>query len=321
MITQPTNYSDIAAAHNKNTTEENKNISNVLSQIQDDGPAYNDAQRRDNLVNLRPDNANKVVEPPHSERENGKEKQAELSTKAIKSHNDMVTNKSSKKNNVTWIQRSLMLFVALVITIFMFRIDARTNMLENTLSSHDDDVLDSIDTYNSELSPGFRSIKKTLKAVKQDLELIKASTVSEANIDTLTANENLQQEFISDNISIMEDEILTLKNNLKIANDKLKVIASNKDKKLNNNATVPREVSTTGWIVNLAAFTSKNKADKALKPFYAAGLSPFIQEANINGKRIYRVIIDGFSSQKDAKGFVHRANNEFGLHGGWVRKS
>jgi hypothetical protein len=46
-----------------------------------------------------------------------------------------------------------------------------------------------------------------------------------------------------------------------------------------------------------------------------------IQEANVNGQRIYRLIIDGFASQADAKLFVRRADDEFGLQGGWIRKS
>ncbi len=45
MMTQQTNYSDIAALHkqstaNQNTVAGNKNISSMLSQIQDEGPAY-----------------------------------------------------------------------------------------------------------------------------------------------------------------------------------------------------------------------------------------------------------------------------------------
>ncbi len=337
MNTQQTNYSDIAAAHNKNTTAGNANISNVLSQIQDDGPAYADLQRRDNLIDLRSDKSNQTSAMQQSAVLNNEKKQPDLSAAIIpnrmQNHGRDVRDRDAAVtglNKTTWIQLSLILFVALVITFFLFRLDTRTDQLEVSLNSLDDDVLDSIDSYDNEISPEFRSIKKALKAVKQELELIKANTVSESKFDKPAVSksfvsEQFQQTSINDNIDIMEDEILALKNELKIAKDKLKVISANKagykNLTVDEKATATTAISTTGWVANLASFTNKNKADKALEPLYAAGLLPLIQEANVNGRRIYRLIIDGFASQADAKLFVRRAGDEFGLPGGWIRKS
>ncbi|MCK5666688.1 MAG: hypothetical protein KAI17_24530, partial [Thiotrichaceae bacterium] len=142
---------------------------------------------------------------------------------------------------------------------FLFRIDARTDQLEVSLSSLDDDVLDSIDSYSSELSPGFRHIKKTLKAVKQEIELIKANTVSETKVDNpviskSSTSDQFQQPLINDNISIMEDEILTLKDELKIAKDKLEAINANNRQNKNpaaeKKAAITSTIATTGWVVN-----------------------------------------------------------------------
>ena len=343
MITPQTNYSDIAAAYkqntaNQNTTAGNKNISSVLSQIQDEGPAYADSQRRDNLINLRSDKSNNTLDKQQSDIVYNEINQPDLSAAPLSSRMqnrdrdtyDKGTVAGLNKNKTTWIQLSLILFVTLAIAFFLFRLDARTDQLEVSLSSHGDDVLDSIDTYNSELSPGFSSIKKTLKAVKQELELIKANTVSESKLDNPVVSEQFKQSSMSDNIGIMDDEILALKNELKIAKDKLKALSA--DKVWAGNSAVDERtavvtgsdtavISTTGWVVNLASFTNIDKTEKALEPLYAAGLSPLIQQANVNGKRIYRLIIDGFASQADAKLFVRRADDEFGLQGGWIRKS
>ena len=329
MITQQTNYSDIAAAHNQNTAAGNKNINNVLSQIQDEGPAYadtyTDSQRSDKLLNLRSHESNKTSGKAESEMLNKDDKKPDLSAMIRKNRDRDANATGLNKSKSTWIQLSLFLFVSLVITFFLFRLDARTDQLEVSLNSLDDDVVDSIDSYDNEISPEFRSIKKTLKTVKQELKLIKANKVSETKIYKLAENEQFQQPSINDNIDIMEDEILALKNELKIAKDKLKAASANKGNHKNSSVdektAVTTAISTTGWVVNLASFTNKNKADKVLEPLYAAGLSPLIQQANVNGKRLYRLIIDGFASQADAKLFVRRADNEFGLQGGWIRKS
>ncbi len=356
MITPQTNYSDIAAAYKQNTAEQktaagNKNINSVLSQIQDEGPAYADSyagshadsQRRDNLFNLRSDKSNNTLEKQQSgivynEINQPDSSAAPLSNRMQSRDRDTYdkgTVAGLNKNKTTWIQLSLILFLTLAIAFFLFRLDARTDQLEVSLSSHGDDVLDSIDTYNSELSPGFSSIKKTLKAVKQELELIKANTVSESKLNKPVesksfVSEQIKQPSMSDNIGIMDDEILALKNELKIAKDKLKALSA--DKVSAGNSAVDEKaavatgsdttvISTTGWVVNLASFANINKTEKALEPLYAAGLSPLIEQANVNGKRIYRLIIDGFSSQAEARLFVRRADDEFGLHGGWIRKS
>ena len=344
MITQQSNYSDIAATHkqntaNQNTAANNANISSMLSQIQDDGPAYADLQRRDKQAGLTSDKSNQASAMQQSAVLNNEKKQADLSAAIIpnrrQNHDREVRDRDTavtglNKNKTTWIQLSLILFVAVMITFFLFRLDARTDQLEVSLNSLDDDVLDSIDSYNNEISPGFSRIKKTLKAVKQELELIKANTVSETKFDMPAVsksfvNEQFQQASINDNIDIMEDEIQALKNELKIAKDKLKVInankASHKNLPADEKTTITTENSTTGWVVNLASFTNITRADKVLEPLYEAGLSPLIQQANVNGKHIYRLIIDGFASQADAKLFVRRADDEFGLSGGWVRKS
>ena len=343
MITQQTNYSDIAALHKQNTANQNavagnKNISSMLSQIQDEGPAYVDSQMSDDLINLSSAKSNETPGYQQNDVLNNEKKQPDLSAQFMRNRNTQAAT-GLNKNKTTWIQVSLIAFVALALTFFLFRLDARTDQLEVSLNSHDD-VLDSIDSYTSELSPGFRSIKKTLKAVKQELELIKGSTISETKVDDSAVSESsvsqqFQQPSISDNIGIMDDEILALKNELKIANDKLKALGANKgragypgeDDKSTVAASIAKTAisttanTTTGWVVNLASFTDINKTENALEPLYAAGLSPLIQEANVNGKRIYRLIIDGFASQADAKLFVRRADDEFGLQGGWIRKS
>ncbi len=236
MMTQQTNYSDIAALHkqstaNQNTVAGNKNISSMLSQIQDEGPAYAgsqvDSQRSDDLINLSSAKSNETPGYQQNDVVSKEKKQPDLSAQFMRNRNTQAAT-GLDKNKTKWIQLSLILFVALALTFFLFRLDARTDQLEVSLNSYEDDVQDSIDSYTSELSPEFRSIKKTLKVVKQELELIKASTVSATKVEDSVVNEQFQSPSISDNIGIMDDEILALKNELKIAKDKLKALNADK---------------------------------------------------------------------------------------------
>ncbi len=346
MINQQTNHSDISAVFNQNITNQNtaagnRNISNVLSQIQDDGPAYSNphtdshahlsatSQRQDNLINLRSEKSDNISGGQASESLHSEKKQPDLSAVLKKGRGKPVAAMAINKKNSAWVQPSLISFAAVIIVFFLFRIDARTNQLEVSLNSLDEEVLDTVDYYSSELTPKFRSIKNTLKEVRKDLEIIKASTESELKpgdltVDNLATNETLQP-VVNDNAGIMNDEILALKNELKIAKDKLKTLSENKgvykSPDINGQITAAEKISTTGWVANLASFTDKNQADKALEPLYEAGLSPLVQQVNVNGKRIYRLIVDGFVSIADAKLFIRRAGHEFGLPGGWIIKS
>lgn len=340
MINQQKNYSDIASIFKKNATNQNavadnRNISSVLSQIQDDGPArigsnvnshadqYQQteatsastaaSEKSDNLINLRSQTDAQLSDKKTNGMFNNETKAPYLSSAL-----------SIDKKKAAWLQILFITFFIVFIMFYLFRIDVRTNQLEISLSALDEEVLDTVDSYSSELSPKFRSLKKTLKEVRQDIELIKSSTVLEVKPDAMVALEATQQ---SSKINTMADEILALKSDLKTATEKLNEI--NASKKDNAHSAVNKQpttktkatVITTGWVANLASFTSENKANKALEPLLAAGLSPLIQRVNVNGKRIYRLIVDGFVSIDEANSFVHRAEYEFGLSGGWIRKT
>ncbi len=390
MTTKQTNYSDIAAAYNqsattKSSTAGNRNISSVLSQIQDDGPAYinspvnsamdkrphSDApsHKHDNLINLRSDEISKAAEYKSQPSYNNKQqpdlptatatmsKKDSISQRAMdggasmsrtdgisqramdggasmgsifqrvmNGRNTATSTKALNKAKAAWMPIALLSFLVVFTLFYLFRIDARTNQLEVTLNALDKEVLNTVDAYTSELSPKVSSLKASLKEVRQDISLIKANTAIGLKPNNLMQTEVAQHAVINDNISILEDEILTLKNELKIANDKLKNI-SNQAVEKNSGVPAPTTiaaitaVTTIGWVANIASFRNKNQASQALAPLYAVGLSPMIQQANVNGNRIYRLIVDGFDSKAEARSFVRRADHEFGLPGGWVRKS
>jgi len=333
MMTHQTSYSDIANLQNQNNTAGNRNISSLLSQITDDGPDVNVSQKKGKRINIRSDDTNNGI---------SQQQTAEQITPNPLDHLQKAQSQNNasqcivKNNRASWLQFLMVFLVTIAMMFFLYRLDARTNHLEVSLNSLDDTVLDSIDSYSSELSPGFRSIKKTLKAVKRELEQIKMSTQNEKPSNNNTISEVYKSSPINDNIDIMEDEILILKRELKQTREKLKSISENShqnkiiiDGKSSTAVNVATSLTTNsvnmaktnGWVVNLASFTDRSKANKALAPLYAAGLSPLVQQVSINGSTAYRIIVAGFSSMDDANLFVRRAEHEFGLRGGWVRNA
>jgi len=319
MITPQTNYQNVARS--QNASADNGNLSSVLSQIQDDGPAYGDAPTPDNLVNLRKNNIGNASNNQQSDY------YSQTSQTGQANVNPELSEKTKTSNTKTTMQTLLILFVALAVTFYLFRLDSRTDHLEAALTSHDEIVQDSIDSYSEEISPGFIKINKTLGIVKKELELIKANIVDEITEDIAPVKEQSlpEKKVVAEEESsivetrTLEEEILSLKSKLQIVNEKLNAIDG---KNTTNKSITSKErfISPTGWVVNLASLTNKNKADTLIEQLDSTGLAPSLQQAEVNGKLVYRLIIGGFASHNDAQTFIQHAGEQYGLSGGWVRK-
>ena len=71
----------------------------------------------------------------------------------------------------------------------------------------------------------------------------------------------------------------------------------------------------------LASLTNKFKAEKIIEQLRSVGLSPTLQEANIRGKHVYRLSVEGFASRAEAESFIRKASDKYDMKGGWVRRS
>jgi len=326
MITPQTNYQNVARS--QNTSAGNGNLSSLLSQIQDDGPAYGDAPTPDNLVNLRKNNIDNYSNNQQSDYFSQTSQTSQTGQANVNPEISAKTKTSNAKTkSTTTIQTLLILFVALAVTFFLFRLDSRTDHLEAALTSHDEIVQDSIDSYTEEISPSFIKINKTLGIVKKELELIKANTVDEVTEEIVPVEEQSlpEQEVVAKEDSsivetrTLEEEILSLKSKLQIVNEKLNAIDG---KNTTNKSKTSNEIfiSPARWVVNLASLTNKNKADTLVEQLGSTGLAPSLQQAEVNGKLVYRLIVGGFTSHDDAQAFIQHAGEQYGLSGGWVRK-
>lgn len=306
------------SASNAYTSSDNHNLSGVLSQIQDDGPAFSDTTKRDNLVNLKiKNNTTQQIE-----------KNSELNKDDFQSYS---TNELLRKaivnadgadidsKNRTSPQLLLMLLATVITVTSLFMVYTKTSDMEEALNLYTVKLNDSAASQNNDLPPEITSINKTLQSVQKELKLIKKDypVTDEKYLATLTSKISPKIDeavAIKDNVSILEIEIMELKSELQTVSTELKSISNNK-------VIEEKEVAVGAWIVNLASLASKYSADNAVKQLIAAGLSPSLQEAVVNGERIYRLSVGGFKNRSDAELFVREAGKKYGMKNGWIRKS
>lgn len=306
MNTQEKNYSDVAAE--KSYDSSNHNISSVLSQIQDDGPAYSEARKRDNLVQLRADE-NKIS--------------PEARVEALL-ENDLYSNKStlspgnalrSKNNNTkTWVFISLLLFMIIGVAFVIYELEKRTNKIEALLSEFNGDIDESIESYNK-VSPTIVSLNTELASVKNELEQIKSKAEK-----VVPENPKIDNSVIRDEIvSTLNDEIQILKMQLVKANNALNL------KQRESNIVQIKAIKlvakqTITWKVNLASLSNKEKVDEIVNRLTKDGLKPLVDPAVVDGKHVYRLSVIGFAEIKQAEQFIRIAKEKYGMKGAWIRK-
>lgn len=313
------NLSEPALA--RSTATVNANLSSVLSQIQDDGPAYADRLKPENVVNLTTNNdRNKTnsINQSHPEfNNNGFNQKAiddysanDLLRKAILSAEDA----EEKTKNRIWPQMVVMLFVAAVSVASLFIIYTKTNDMQATLNLYDARIKNSEATQNIEPSPEISSISQILKSMQQQIQLIK--TESPILADNKSPSQTDETVAKDENVSMLKDEILALKSELKTVNSKLKAV--------DVDDALSKKIITTkleGWVVNLASFTNRISAQKKVVQLTAAGLTASLQQAMVNEGLVYRLSVGGFKSRSEAELFIREAGNKYGMKDGWIRKS
>ena len=314
----------VHALSNGSTPVANRNLSNVLSQIQDDGPAYDGSAytgsaKRDEAVDLKTNNKSDSDSISQQGKVNNnamhRYSSAELLQQAMMATDETDLN----AKNRTWPQWLLMLSISAVTALSLFMLYTKTIDMEATLNLYDARINGDMGANANEQSPDMISINKTLQSVQQELQFIKTdySASDERYLATITDKISPQIDeavSIKDNVNALKDEMLILRSELQAVSNKFK--AKNKDKRAGNKA-----VASNGWMVNLASLSNKVMAEKSVKQLVAAGLSPSIQEAVVNGEHVYRLSVGGFTNRNEAELFIREAGNKYGMKNGWIRKS
>jgi hypothetical protein len=323
----------VHALSNGSTPAPNRNLSSVLSQIQDDGPAYNGpaynsssytgSAKRGAAVGRKTNNKSDSDSIGQQGKVNNnaihRYSSAELLQQAMMATDETDLN----AKNRSWPQWLLMLSVSAVTALSLFMLYTKTIDMEATLNLYDARINGDMGANANEQSPNIMTINETLQSVQQELQFIKTDySASDARyLATITDKISPQIDeavSIKDNVNALKDEMLILRSELQAVSNKFK--AKSKDNNKGNRAG-NKTVASNGWVINLASLSNKIMAEKSVKQLVAAGLSPSIQEAVVNGQHVYRLSVGGFTNRNEAELFVREAGNKYGMKNGWIRKS
>jgi cell division septation protein DedD len=315
MNTSPDNYSSPA----------NHNLSSVLSQIQDNGPAYAESANQGNLRSFISKTKTKraTAAPQQQDDEQYPDDKLSLSSNNLQqespahSTNPRITKKAISHG--IWLQLLLLLISAALLASTLFRLDAQTNNVEDSLSSFDDKIQESVDFQKQHSTDGATKINAALQALQKEFQLIKTdySALDKkyvALVKNKTAATTRSKSATNDDASIIKYEILSLKSELQAVKNKLNISGnahgSTTDRSPDNSLTVA-----------LASLTNKTKADKIVQQLYAEGLFPTIKQAIVKGERVYRLSVSGFIDRDEAEAFIRKAGKRYGMKDSRIRRS
>lgn len=295
-------------------TPMNHNLSSLLSQIQDDGPAYRDS------VNRKQSKENSVREK-HESRLNNADVSPVFSSQLKQSRKTHAAVLDNKTNNSIWVLFFLVSCFIALLAFTLFRLDIRTIKLEESFSSYGASMQENMlaQTQQKATLANITNTNETLQSIKKELKLIKTdySVLDDKYNEFVAKREQSTTDntkYIQKNVTALNKELVTLKGDLlTIKNNFIKT-----DKKTTK---VKRAATNRGLVVSLASLSNKIKAEEILEQLYEAGYIPLIQQAVVNGKRVYRLSVSGFSNSKEAELFIRKAGKQYGMKDGFLRKS
>ncbi len=307
----------------------NHNLSSVLSQIQDNGPAYPESAKTRSTQNTPPqgvENYNAASCNQPSDTLYGDDTVSISSDGAQKKPQSRSSNTAQTKKEITpgiWLQLLLLLISAALLASTLFKLDAQSNDIESSLSIYDETIEEKIQesvNLQKSLSPdGTTKIKATLLSLQNELQAIKKdySALDKKYValaQNKAAAKTKNNTALQDDVNVFKNEILSLKTELQAVKSKLKTIKP-------ENSPVVKTAASNGLTVMLASLTNKSKAEKIIEQLYAEGLVPNMQQAIVRGERVYRLSVSGFFNRGEAESFIRKAGEKYGMKGSRIRKS
>jgi cell division septation protein DedD len=331
---------------------DNHNLSNVLNNIRDDGPA---AARRTSVADAMRRKSNStagaveddgvITDLSSTARQAAQRTQAATAVDETMFQPAPATHKKPSKLNWQTIPIILLLLITMVLMVMQYRADARVALLSEALEDKTQNfqqvaTIPAADLQNSteKMDIALAEINDRVKQLDDELAQIKSvqlfseqSVAAAVKHQLQSQSSSRQDDLQSTNHSVAElrqaltavkQDVITLRspsaaklkpNNSKNTDSRKPALAKAKTK-------AAKAVATDNWQVNLASLSDRNKARKAYQKLSAAGVSPLIQEVELQGKRMYRLSVDGFTSRKAAQQFVEKAARSYGFAAGWIRR-
>ena len=306
----------------------NRNLSSEITRIRDEGPAT--SQLTDDVYK----HASNQAEDASSA--GGKPEKAKSCSSAMRSSEndyDLSSEKfvlddtdrgqyAGKKRNSIGQQLVLMLLVSVIAVMgfLLYQLKIQTDEVREALRlSEEQPLLNSISEKQSpEFAPMLTSLSEEIGELREQLKLIK--TDYQASDDRLALNipRELKPQLMkiaaaSADVNALQSEFNQIEGRVHEIGAEMRVI---------KNEVLPDkvQVSPSSWVVNLAALSSQDKAQVALEKLRQSAASPVMQEVVVNGKKMYRISAEGFSTPEEAVAFITEAKEQYGFDGGWIKQ-
>ncbi len=322
----------------------NRNLSSILSRITDDGPAN---MQIDEDVNHIADKQARGPAQAHQAKSNRSrsarpEEQYEFAQSFAFDDPDFRATAAARsgKRSSLWQQSVLMLLCSVIAVMgyFLFQLKMQAEEMKHSLQSSQEQILlaNGAQAQQPDVLPRLNSMNKALKDLKQELQGIKVGYQQSDSRLALDIPRDLEPRLLeiaaaSEIVSVLQDEFERIQHEMQAMDSELKVIKSGISEKSDTSVNVKPDTvealpavaaqppNTPNLVVNLASLTSRDKALAAVDKLQKSGLAPLIQEVMVNGKIVFRISVDGFTSRDAASAFIAEAKSKYGFEGGWIR--
>ncbi len=85
-------------------------------------------------------------------------------------------------------------------------------------------------------------------------------------------------------------------------------------------ATAGKGGRNGNWVVHIASYSNQNQAKKSLRQYATQIPDVIMQPARVKGKEVFRISIPGFSSKKEALDYHKKISEQLGLKGVWIAR-
>ena len=321
----------------------NRNLSSILSRITDDGPA--NMQLDEDVNHIARQQARR---PAKTDQANGNrspavapEEQYGFARSFDFDDPDFRANAAGKhgKRGSLWQQSVLMLLCSVIAVMgyFLLQLKIEAEEMKHSLHSSQEQIslASGVQAQQSDVLPRLNSMNEALKDLKQELHGIKVGYQQSDSKLAMDIPRELEPRLLeiaaaSEIVTVLQDEFERIQHEMQEMGSELRVIKSgipaSPDTSVSPDtveapvAVAVQNPNTPNLVVNLASLTSRDKALAAIEKLQKAGVSPLIQEVMVNGRIVFRISVDGFTSRDAASAFIAEAKSKYGFDGGWIRR-
>ena len=323
--TVATGQSEESASEGAHPAQSHKdlNISSVITQIRDEGPA---ASRQDNTSRLEQYRQNEAVDDPVQKEAIASEQApalaaAEITRLAKSAAEELLSSREEPPDTRgggmpgKWITGMLLLLLAAGGYLhYKTNSDlslARTNIVQ--LSTRLLKAEEAVAGLRRQVSANIDSVQSAYAQDRLRKELTEHRRLMKEEMDRRLNEMMLVQEVYSAaGYSPASASVALVKSrpvesvatpSLKAADDRINKLTPGKG---------------GDWQVYLASYSSRPLAKKALKQLVTTMPQAVVQSARVKDKKVYRVVVPGFSGKKEAGDYLNTVSGKLGLKGAWI---